>query len=25
VEVDWQFKTTDARIRLKHLYPEFQP
>jgi DDE superfamily endonuclease len=25
VEVDWQFKTADARIRLKHLYPEFQP
>lgn len=25
VEVDWQFKTADARIRLKHLYPEFRP
>ena len=22
VKVDWQFTTTDARIRLKHLYPE---
>ena len=25
VEVDWQFTTSDARIRLKHLYPEFRP
>jgi hypothetical protein len=25
VEVDWQFKTPDARTRLKHLYPEFRP
>jgi len=22
VKVDWQFTTADARIRLKHLYPE---
>jgi hypothetical protein len=21
--VDWQFRTTDARIKLKHLYPQF--
>lgn len=25
VDVDWQFTTSDARIRLKHLYPEFRP
>jgi hypothetical protein len=24
VKVDWRFTTTDARIRLKHLYPMFQ-
>ncbi len=23
--VDWRFTTADARIRLKHLYPSFQP
>ena len=23
VEVDWQFRTKDARIKLKHLYPSF--
>lgn len=23
--VDWQFKTSDARIHLKHLYPRLQP
>ena len=22
--VDWQFTTEDARIRLKHLYPQYQ-
>ncbi len=25
VEVDWQFTAKDARIKLKHLYPEFRP
>lgn len=25
VVVDWQFTNTDARTRLKHLYPEFRP
>jgi len=24
VAVDWQFTTPDARIKLKHLYPEIQ-
>jgi len=24
VKVDWRFKTTDARIKLKHLYPKIQ-
>jgi hypothetical protein len=24
VAVDWQFRTKDARIRLKHLYPSIQ-
>ena len=23
--VDWRFTTADARIKLKHLYPSFQP
>ncbi|MFT7451156.1 MAG: hypothetical protein ACI9VN_001879, partial [Patescibacteria group bacterium] len=22
-KVDWQFKTKDARIKLKHLYPSY--
>ena len=25
VEIDWQFTTADARIRLRHLYPQIQP
>jgi hypothetical protein len=25
VAVDWQFTTTDARVKLKHLYPSIQP
>jgi hypothetical protein len=24
VKADWQFKTNDARIKLKRLYPEFE-
>ena len=24
IKVDWQFKTADARIKLKHLYPKIQ-
>jgi hypothetical protein len=24
VKVDWRFTTTDARIKLKHLYPKIQ-
>ena len=24
VKVQWQFKTNDARIKLKHLYPKIQ-
>jgi hypothetical protein len=25
VKVLWQFKTTDARTKLKHLYPQIHP
>jgi len=25
VTIDWQFTTSDARIKLKHLYPSIQP
>jgi hypothetical protein len=25
VEIDWQFTTADARVKLRHLYPQFQP
>jgi hypothetical protein len=24
VKVDWQFTTADARIKLRHLYPQIQ-
>lgn len=24
VKADWQFKTADARVKLKRLYPQFQ-
>jgi hypothetical protein len=24
VEADWQFTTSDARVRLKSLYPQFE-
>jgi transposase len=25
VKVNWQFRTTDARVKLKRLYPSFEP